>query len=92
MTKLLIPLAALALGLGACGEATFNEGDLEAKLTNQIAQAAGVRPKSVDCPSDAPSTKGSKFKCTLTAPNGDQLPVDVTVPTDGRVAFVVRRS
>ena len=86
-----------ALALGACGsESTdttapspvraaapdLNTGDLEAKLSNQLGRSAGVSPKGVDCPGGIEVEKGRGFQCTLTAPNGDEVRVDVTLTND----------
>ena len=72
---LLVPLA-------GCGEKKINSKDLEAKLKSQLGKDAGVQPKSVSCPDDIKVEKGKKFDCTLTAPNGDQVKVNVTLTND----------
>jgi hypothetical protein len=78
----LIPIAALALAGAGCGEKTLNTGDLEGKLKDQLGADAGVEPRDVQCPEDIKVEKGKKFDCTLTAPNGDQVKVNVTLTND----------
>jgi len=78
-----IAIAALsALALGACGSQTLDAADLEGKLSDQLGRSAGVSPKGVACPEDIGVEKGRSFDCTLTAPNGDQVRVDVTLTND----------
>ncbi|GIK77857.1 MAG: DUF4333 domain-containing protein [Acidobacteria bacterium] len=77
--------AAAALGLAAagCGN-TIDAADLEGQLADQLAPQANVDPAdvSVDCPDDQEAEEGSEFQCTLTAPNGDEVQVDVTLTDD----------
>jgi hypothetical protein len=84
-------LAAAVLALAACsgevsvgGETTVDSSSLEQQLADQLAPKAGVKPDdvSVSCPDDQEVAKGAKFSCTLTAPNGDEVPVDVTLKDD----------
>ena len=72
---LLVPLA-------GCGEKKIKSSDLEAKLKTQLGKDAGVEPKSVSCPDDITVKKGKKFDCTLIAPNGDEVRVEVTLTND----------
>ena len=66
--------------LAACGGgAKLDEAELEEALVKQLGDNAGVEPKSVDCPDDITIEKGKKFDCTLTAPNGEKVPVNVTL-------------
>lgn len=76
-------LAAAATFAAACGD-TIDAADLEGKLTEQLSADAGVDPAdvSVDCPEDEAAEKGNEFQCDLTAPNGDQVRVDVTITND----------
>jgi Domain of unknown function (DUF4333) len=83
--------ALVAPALGACsgevsvgGETTVDSGDLEQQLADQLAPQAGVKPAnvSVACPDDQKVEKGARFTCTLTAPNGDEVPVNVTLKND----------
>jgi hypothetical protein len=85
-TRAAAALAAIAAaaGLAACGESTIDNADLESKLTDQLSADAGVDPAdvSVACPDDESAEKGNEFQCTLTAPNGDEVQVDVTITDD----------
>jgi len=72
---LLVPLA-------GCAEKTINSEDLEQKLKTELGRDAGVQPRSVSCPDDIKAEKGKKFNCTLVAPNGDELIVNVTLTND----------
>lgn len=76
-------VAALALAGAGCGD-TIDAADLEGQLADQLAPQAGVDPAdvSVDCPDDQEAKEGSEFQCTLTAPNGDEVQVDVTLTDD----------
>ena len=88
MLRVCAPLL-LALLLAGCSE-KFDTDDLETKLKDQLGASAGVEPRSVDCPDDIEIEKGKKFNCTLTAPNGDEVRVEVTVTNeDGGVRAVV---
>jgi hypothetical protein len=82
---LALPLVLLA----GCSE-TVDTADLEAKLKDQLGQSAGVEPRSVECPEDIEIEKGKTFDCTLTAPNGDEVRVEVTFTNDeGGIEAVV---
>jgi hypothetical protein len=79
----------LAFGAAGCsfsigGSDTIDAGDLEQQLAEQLAPQGGVDPAdiSVACPNDQKVEKGAKFQCELTAPNGDKVPVDVTLTDD----------
>jgi hypothetical protein len=74
-------LALPLLLLAGCAE-KIDTADLEAKLQEQLGQSAGVEPRSVDCPDDIEIEKGRKFDCTLTAPNGDEVRVEVTLTNE----------
>ena len=91
-----VPLAlgvlalALAIAVGVLGYVVTDRGntidtnDLESQLTEKLSADAGVDPAkvSVACPDDEESEKGNKFDCTLTAPNGDEVTVNVTITDD----------
>src|SRR4051812_8359107 len=68
----------LAIVLVGCTK-TLNSGDLENELKTQLGKNAGVTPKSVTCPDNIEVKKGKKFDCTLVAPNGDKVTVNVTL-------------
>ncbi len=82
----LIATLAAAASLTACGTETVDRADLERKLTDQLGRSAGVEPKSVACPDDVAIERGRRFDCTLTAPNGDDVRVAVTL-TNGDGGF-----
>jgi hypothetical protein len=71
-------LVAPAVALGACGERTLNTNELEAKLKQQLDASAGISSRSEGVTAE----KGKKFDCTLTAPNGDPVRVEVTLTND----------
>ena len=77
----------LILFAAGCGN-TVDSGQMEEDLTTQLSEDAGVDPAdvSVDCPDDEEAEEGNKFDCTLTAPNGDEVIVNVTI-TDGGDSF-----
>ncbi|HET6831583.1 MAG TPA: DUF4333 domain-containing protein [Solirubrobacterales bacterium] len=78
-----VAIGALALAGAGCGD-TVDAADLEGQLADQLAPQANVDPAdvSVDCPDDQEAKEGSEFQCTLTAPNGDEVQVDVTLTDD----------
>ena len=81
----LVAVGALAAG---CGDETIDSAQMEQDLTGQLALDAGVDPAevSVECPTDEKAEEGNEFECTLTAPNGDEVAVEVTI-TDGGDGF-----
>lgn len=87
-SKILFATLAASLFLGACGTSTVDSGDLEVKLAEQLAPQAEVDPAdvSVACPDDQEVEAGASFECTLTAPNGDEVRVEVTL-TDEEGGF-----
>ena len=83
---------AASLVLAACGTETLDNADLESQLTEQLSADAGVDPAqvSVSCPEDVEIEQGGEFECTLTAPDGDEVRVEVTMTDDeGNVDAVV---
>jgi hypothetical protein len=68
--------------LAGCGEKTVDSLELESELSNQLGAQAGARPRSVACLDDIEAEAGRKFDCMLTAPNGDQVRVEVTLTND----------
>lgn len=83
-----LTFASLALSVAACGGSTIDSGQMEEDLTEQLSADAGVDSAevSVDCPEDEDAEEGNEFECTLTAPNGDEVAVTVTI-TDGGDSF-----
>lgn len=80
-TLALLVLAGPAV-LGACGERTLDNRELEATLKRQLDGSAGVTSRAVLCPDEVPAEKGRAFACTLIAPNGDEVLYDVTLTND----------
>jgi hypothetical protein len=80
LRRIIMLAAALATtaALGACGTETIDNADLE----EQLGENAGVEPEGVECPDDIEIEEGREFNCTLTAPNGDEVDVDVTLTDD----------
>ena len=89
---LAVAALAAALVLTACegevsigGDTTLDSENLEQQLADQLAPQAGLEPSDVTvaCPDDQEVAKGTKFDCTLTTPNGDEVAVNVTLTSDG---------
>ena len=83
--KLAVVLATLlaALSVAACSK-TIDSADLEGELATQLSEDAGVNADdvSVECPDDEEAEEGRQFDCTLIAPNGDEVTVNVTLTND----------
>ena len=75
-------LALAGTVLGACGERTLDNRELESTLKRQLDRSAGVTSRAVICPDDVAAEKGRMFACTLIAPNGDQVRVEVRLTND----------
>jgi hypothetical protein len=75
----LIGLAAAGCSSSGGGSFTIPKSDIEAKAKSALTKSVGTAPKSIACPSDLDGKKGASETCTLTAPNGDTLPLKVTV-------------
>ena len=75
---------AVALVVAGCGS-TVDAGQMEEDLATQLSEQAGLDAAdvSVDCPDDEEAEEGNKFDCTLTAPNGDAVTVNVTITNGG---------
>jgi Domain of unknown function (DUF4333) len=83
-----IAVVAAGVLVAGCGNETVDTGQMEEDLTAQLSADAGVDPAevSVSCPEDEEAEEGNEFQCTLTAPNGDEVAVDVTI-TEGGDSF-----
>jgi hypothetical protein len=77
-------ILSLALVVAGCAK-TVDSGQMEEDLASQLSKQAGVDAAdvSVDCPDDQDAEEGNKFDCTLTAPNGDEVTVNVTITNGG---------
>lgn len=76
-----LALAGAAL-LGGCGERSLDDSELERTLKQQLDRSAGVSSRAVECPGAIPAERGRTFNCTLVAPNGDEVRVDVRLTND----------
>ena len=88
MPAAVIALVAAGLLVSGCGGDEIDTGQMEQDLVGQLSLDAGVDPAqvSVECPEGEEAEGGTKFQCTLTAPNGDEVAVDVTI-TEGGDSF-----
>jgi hypothetical protein len=78
-------LIALPLAAGfsfGCGTSTLDRADLEQTTKERLTEVVGIAPKSIDCPDAIEAKKGTKGRCTLTAPNGDEIGVTIHVTDD----------
>jgi hypothetical protein len=79
-----------AAALTACGEKTLDTADAEDEISEKLQAQGRPEPKDVECPDDMTAEKGKKYTCKLTAPNGDEVDVDLTMlDDDGRFEFEV---
>ena len=80
-------VAAASLAVAGCGNTVDNQA-MEEDLAEQLSADANVDPAdvSVTCPDDEEAEEGNEFECTLTAPNGDEVTVAVTL-TEGGDSF-----
>jgi hypothetical protein len=88
MSTAVVAIVAAGSLVAGCGGETVDTGQMEEDLVEQLSADAGVDPAqvSVECPEDEDAEEGNEFQCTLTAPNGDEVAVDVTI-TDGGDSF-----
>ena len=88
MPAAVIAIVAAGLLVAGCGGEEIDTGQMEQDLVGQLSLDAGVDPAqvSVECPEGEEAEGGTKFQCTLTAPNGDEVAVDVTI-TEGGDSF-----
>ena len=85
-----LALAAAAVGLAACGEKTLDTGDAEKQIADKLVELRNVRPKEVSCPDEMKAKKGERYRCTITAPNGEKIGATVEMTDDdGRFRFEV---
>jgi Tfp pilus assembly PilM family ATPase len=78
-------IAVIAAGMLAAGcGSDIDTADLEDQLKTQLSEDAGVPSEdvTVDCPDGEKAEQGNTFNCTLTAPNGDEVTVDVEITSD----------
>jgi hypothetical protein len=89
--RLLLPLLAVgAFAVTGCGDKKLDTDKLEGKIQDGIEKQAGVKIKSVDCPSDVKVKKGDTFTCKATTNSGQKANVKVTQQDDkGNVNYQV---
>jgi hypothetical protein len=79
-----------AFALSACGTKMLNTDKLETKIKQGIEQQAGVRVRSVNCPSNVEIKAGGTFNCTAVTTGGDRATVRVVQQDDqGHVRYEV---
>ena len=78
--SVLIAVAAVAIGVAACGEDVIEQDSLEASITDLA--PAGVEVESVSCPDDVSPEEGTEFDCAVTTADGD-LTITATVISSG---------
>ena len=66
----MVAIISLAVGLGACGEATVDSGSAEDSVVEVVAKQTGFHPEDVSCPDDVEATVGQTFECSFTGPDG----------------------
>jgi hypothetical protein len=80
-------LIALALIAAGCGSSIDTE-QMEQDIIEDFVRGTDF-PRdelAVDCPDDESADEGNEFDCILTAPNGDEVTINVTI-TEGGDAF-----
>ncbi len=79
-----LAVATAGCGFSVGGTDTIDNADLEQQLTELLSEDAGVDPAGVStsCPDDQEVKEGNEFDCVLTAPNGDEVTVKVTLTDD----------
>lgn len=78
-----------ALALAGCGGNSIAAADIEEEVSAQLAATVGETPEDVECPDDVPAEVGETTRCVLTAEDGTQIGVTVTVTevSDGEANF-----
>jgi hypothetical protein len=88
------PLAlAPTLLLAACGEKRVDVQDASRKISSQLEERTGQKPRSVRCPDDEVEAKpGRQFRCTVTGRDGARFGLVATLTDDdGSFSFRVDR-
>lgn len=77
--RFLLAMAGVAvLALSGC-TSTVDRAELEQEVSTRLTEQVGVAPESVDCPDDLDAEQDATTRCTLTAPDGTQIGLTVTV-------------
>jgi len=74
----LTAVAALLLGVAACGKSTIEQKS-EVDLVNKSLAAQNLKAKSVDCPDDVEAKEGETFSCDVVLTNGKTGTFDIKV-------------
>lgn len=84
-----LPAGLLALALTAAGCGSSVDADqMEQDIITDFVEGTDFKEAdlAVDCPDDQDAEEGNEFDCVLTAPNGDEVTVNVTI-TEGGDSF-----
>jgi hypothetical protein len=79
--------------LAACGIGTkvLDGKEVEKQIADGLVAQGKPQPKSIACPKELEAKKDKTYECTLTAPNGDQLPIAIKMTNDdGKYAWEVK--
>lgn len=80
----------LALSLSGCTK-TIDEGDLEGKISDNIAKQLGGQKPKVDCPGGKKAKKGNTFNCTATLAGQKATIIVELIDDGGRFRYSVRQ-
>ena len=64
------------------GDRIVNTDDAEAQIADELEAQVGQRPASIECPEDMKAAEGKTYTCILTADDGSQLDVTLTMTDD----------
>lgn len=81
-----LPAALIAVALIAAGCGSSVDADqMEQDIIADFVKGADFKEEdlAVDCPDDQDAEEGNEFDCVLTAPNGDEVTVNITITDDG---------
>lgn len=83
-------LAVMMIGgllTAGCTQNALGQEAVEQEISDRLEQEVGVAPQRVECPGDLEAEVGTTMRCTLTAPDGSQIGLTVTVTgVDGDTA------
>ena len=88
MRAMAAPLAGALLLLTGCqasvevGDRMVDTEDAETQIADQLEEQVGQRPASIECPEDMKAEEGQTYTCVLTAEDGTELDVAVTMTDD----------
>jgi predicted small secreted protein len=64
------------------GERIVDAEDAETQIADELEEQVGQRPKSIECPDDMKAEEGETYTCVLTAEDGTELDVALTMTDD----------